>query len=86
MAKKKFYNEGEYDSLNAARNKQRSDFHMISENRSAIANMPQEVMYKMWPKPKQYHDYGLDDTIKGIDEQMNKDNSKMESHMQPEKY
>lgn len=78
--------EGNYEGLNNARDKERSDFNMISEDRSAIANLPQGVMYKPWPKSKHYHDYGLDDTIRGIDEQQDKDNSKMERFMQPEKY
>ena len=78
--------EGNYEGLNNARNMERSDFNMIKEDKMAIANLPQMVMYKEWPKSKKYHDYGLDDTIRGIDEQMGKDNSKMESHLQPEKY
>jgi len=91
--KKKFYgrqakafDNGNYEGLNQARDMERSDFDMINEDKKAIANLPQEVMYKMWPKANHYHDYGLDDTIRGIDEQMDKDNRKMESHLQPEKY
>ena len=80
------FDTGNYEGLNRARNMERSDSHMISEDKSAIANLPQQVMYKEWPKAKHYHDYGLDDTIRGIDEQQDKDNSKMEKHLQPEKY
>ena len=80
------FDQGNYEGLNNARDMERSSFHMISEDKSAIANMPQQVMYKAWPKARHYHDYGLDDTIRGIDEQQDKDNSKMERHLQPEKY
>ena len=80
------YDVGNYEGLNRARDMERSDFSMINEDRSAIANLPQQVMYKEWPKARHYHDYGLDDTIKGIDRQLDKDNAKMESHLQPEKY
>lgn len=85
MAKKRHY-EGSYEGLENARNMERKDFSMISEDRSAIANLPQSVKYTSWPKSSHYHDYGLDDTISGINEQQRKDNSKMEKHLQPEKY
>ncbi len=80
------FDQGNYEGLNNARDMERTSFNMISEDKHAIANLPQEVMYKAWPKARHYHDYGLDDTIRGIDEQMDKDNGKMESHLQPEKY
>lgn len=89
MAKKRFHGraeQGSYEGLNGARKLEAADSGMISENKSAIANLPQEVMYKMWPKAHHYENYGLDDTIRGIDEQMSKDGNKMKSHLQPEKY
>jgi len=58
----------------------------ISENKSAVANLPQESVYKPWPKSGEYKDFDLDDTIKGIDEQISKDVAKMKKHLQPEKY
>ena len=58
----------------------------ISESKSSVANMPQEVSYKPWPKGGHYEDYYLDDTISGIDKQMDEDGMKMKKHLQPGKY
>lgn len=71
MAKKRYYSS------------ERSE---IREDKSSIANLPQSVSYKPWPKGGRYEDYGLDDTISGIDEQLDKDGAKMKKHLQPEKY
>ncbi len=80
MAKKRFY-DGDYSgNLNSARRQERNDFSMISENKSACANLPQEVMYKPWPKGSDYANYDLDDTIKGIDSQEREDVSGMKRH------
>ena len=58
----------------------------ISESKSSVANMPQEVSYKPWPKGGHYEDYYLDDTISGIDKQMDEDGAKMKKHLQHGKY
>jgi len=58
----------------------------ISEDKSSIANLPQNASYKPWPKAGSYEDYDLDDTIKGIDMQMDEDGAKMKKHIQPGKY
>lgn len=80
MAKKRFY-DGDYSgNLNAARKQEARDFGMISEDKSACANMPQQVIYREWPKAGHYADYNLDDTIKGVDKQMNEDGSGMARH------
>ena len=50
---------------------------MISEDRNATANLPQDVKYHAWPKTGLYGDFDLDDTIKGIDEQIDADGRKM---------
>lgn len=85
MAKKRFY-DGDYSGLNAAREQQARDFSMISEDKSACANLPQQVKYHAWPKPGSYASYDLDDTIKGIDGQMNADGSGMRKHKSKSKY
>lgn len=58
----------------------------ISEDKSSIANLPQNASYKPWPKAGSYEDYGLDDTISGINDQMNSDGAKMKKQIQPGKY
>ena len=40
------------------------------------AGMPSELIHKDWPKAGSPMNYGLDDTIEGIDKQIEKDTSK----------
>jgi hypothetical protein len=78
--------EDMYAGLDSRRSLERRDSGMINEDRNAIANLPQQVSYKLWPTARHYKDFGLDDTIRGIDHQQDLDNSRMEQHLQPEKY
>lgn len=77
---------GSYEGLESARNTERRDSMMISEDRSAVANMPQNVIYKAWPKAGQYANYNLNDTISGINAQMDEDGRKMRSNKGGNKY
>lgn len=43
---------------------------MISEDRSAPANLPQHVVHKYYPKEGYMDRYELDDTIEGVDDQI----------------
>lgn len=72
--------------MDARRSEERRDFGMLSENKTACANMPQEVKYHAWPTAPHYTDYGLDDTIRGIDQQMREDETQTRKHLQPGKY
>jgi hypothetical protein len=58
MAKKKYYG---------------SKGGMISEDHSAFANLPQNVIMKSYPEIVYGMRQQLDDTITGIDQQMNDD-------------
>lgn len=82
----RFYEEGSSKELNYARRKEAQDFAMISEDKSAIANLPQEKMYKEWPKVGHYASYDLDDTIRGVDKQMDEDGAQMARHKSKSKY
>jgi hypothetical protein len=62
------------------------DAGMISEDHSAIANMPQHVMIKDWPKGGSYMPETINDKISGIDRQMDEDGSKRARHERPHKY
>jgi len=53
---------------------------MLSEDHSAIANMPQEVKYHAWASERPYMDSHLDDTISGIDHQQREDMSVAKRH------
>ena len=92
MAAKRHYSsehsirDGSYSGEYARRTQEMEDAGMIGNDRSAIANMPQEVMMKPWVNSSEtYMPENLDDTARGIDMQMNKDNSQRKKHFRPEK-
>jgi hypothetical protein len=59
---------------------------MISEDHSAFANLPQEVIMKEYKKPD-YTDFdNLDDTITGIDRQIDADVMQARRHKSKSKY
>jgi hypothetical protein len=89
--RKRFYNEGSYEGLESARNQEREDFDMISEGRNDIANLPQDVKYYLWSMSEVGENEDLDDTIRGIDEQIRDDATKhgpggIKNKKFPEKY
>lgn len=84
MAKKRFHSGA--SALNVERRAEARDFSMISEDKSACANLPQDVKYHAWPKAGHYAEYSLDDTIRGIDKQMNEDGAGMRRHKSRSKY
>ena len=45
-----------------------SYYGMISEDHSAPANMPQEVVHKYYTKNDYFNSHELDDSIRGIDD------------------
>lgn len=81
---KRHYDES-YAGHAGRRKQEMRDAGMISEDHSAIANMPQNVMMKAYPKEGGYLPENLDDTLSGVDRQMSKDNSKKMSHLDPKK-
>jgi len=83
-----FHHQGDderYAGYSARRTQEMEDAGMIHENRNAIANLPQEVMIKAYPKSAPHMPEGLDDTISGVDRQMEYDNSKRREHFYPKK-
>lgn len=59
---------------------------MLSEDHSATANLPQEVVYEYYPKREYMDSHYLDDTIKGVDDN-NRDNiSRVDSHQSDSMY
>jgi hypothetical protein len=62
------------------------DGDLIHEDRNAMANLPQEVIMKPYKKPD-YTDFdNLDDTITGIDRQIDSDVSIAKRHKSKSKY
>ena len=78
--------EGHYEGHAGRRHQEMMDSGMISEDHSAIANLPQGVMIKDWAHKGSYMPENLDDTARGIDRQMDEDGSKRSRHERPHKY
>ena len=70
---------------NATERMQKHDSSMISEDHNAIANLPQQVIMKDWADHEAYLPDILDDTIVGINKQINYDDSKRKEHFMPKK-
>lgn len=71
--------------MDPRRRQEMEDAGMIHEDHSAIANLPQNVMVKAYPKTGPYLPEVLDDTIRGVDRQMDGDDSKRAEHFMPKK-
>lgn len=77
-----------YAGMDARRRQEMQDAGMISEDRSAVANLPQNVVMKEYP-PVDYDSYNLNDDIRGVDVQMRDDlrgAKKKSGQAYPEKY
>jgi hypothetical protein len=83
--KKGMESRDHYSGESARRTQEMQDAGMIHYNHSEIANLPQEVMIKPYPKTGPYLPEGLDDTIAGVDRQMDYDDSKRREHFHPKK-
>ena len=83
MAKR--YYDGMYSGIIPRKAQEEKDSRMIWEDRSAIANLPQQVVYKEYPKVSYGSPEGLDDTLYGIDRQV-KDDLKGKKPINSEKY
>lgn len=76
---------GAYEGPASRRRMEMMDAGMIHEDRSQIANLPQEVMIKPYPMTGPYMPEELDDTIRGVDRQMDYDDHKRKEHFFPKK-
>jgi len=89
MAEKKRHHHSEMKHHSAHHERRMHEMReagMISEDKSAVANMPQSVMYKPWGGRYDELDHGQDDTIRGIDEQRNADHAVAKRHNKPSKW
>lgn len=80
MAKKRFYKKESQQMM------QKRDAGMISEDRSACANLPQQVIQKEWPRTSYFDHSELNDKISGIDRQMDADVNGASRHRSKSKY
>jgi len=88
MADKKRYYESRdlYAGKDSRRRQEMEDGGMIREDHSQVANLPQEVMYRPYPKISSYLPEDLDDTIRGIDYQIDDlDGGKVRKGLNPKK-
>ncbi len=57
----------------------------LYEDRNAVANLPQEVIYRPYGDPVGYLDQSMDDAISGVDYQRGYDMRKAKEHFYPKK-
>lgn len=57
---------------------------MMPSGSGALANMPQNVVMREYPKPYDGMPEDLDDSIRGIDNKIKAANSKKRANMKPE--
>lgn len=74
-----------YAGMEPRRRQEMRDAGMITEDHRAIANMPQEVRYHAYPRVYGYLPEDLDDTLRGVDRQMDLDNDRKMRHYFPKK-
>jgi hypothetical protein len=74
-----------YAGMEPRRRQEMEDAGMIHEDHDAIANLPQNVMMVKYPKTGPYMPEGLEDSIRGIDHQMDYDDNKRKEHFYPKK-
>lgn len=84
MAKR--YHDGGYAGMDSRRAQESEDGSMIREDHSATANLPQGVIMKPWADHEAYLPEDIDDTVRGVDRQINQlDNAKRDRHLEPKK-
>lgn len=74
-----------YDSMDSRRKQERMDGEMISEDHSAMANLPQSPIMKFYARPDGFMTEGLNDSISGVDAQINLDARQRDKHLNPKK-
>ena len=80
------YRDGHYEGYNDRRKQELRDAGMIHEDHRQIANLPQEVRMEPYPMTGPYTPEDLDDTLRGVDRQMNFDNEQKMRHFFPKKF
>ena len=74
-----------YAGVDPRRRMEMMDSGMINEDAGAMANLPQHVMIKPYPRAGHTMAPYLDDTIHGVDKQMDYDDNKKRAHFMPKK-
>lgn len=74
-----------YAGMEPRRRQEMEDAGYIHEDQRAIANLPQNVIMRPYPYTGPYLPEGLEDSIRGVDHQMDYDDSKRREHFYPKK-
>ena len=77
--------EERYEGLDPARRMEYKDAAMIKEDRNAPANLPQNVILKYFPKSNCYMPEVLDDSLGGVDKQIDLDVNAVRRGFAPKK-
>lgn len=77
--------DGHYAGAEPRRRQEMMDAGMIHEDPRAVANLPQHVVMSYYPKDANFLPENLDDTLRGIDHQLDYDNGKKLGHLYPKK-
>ena len=85
MKHAKHLGSAHYDGMDARRHQEHVDGQMLSEDHSAVANLPQGVVMKPFGRSEGYLPDGLNDGITGIDNQRGLDHRQMMRHYAPKK-
>ena len=75
-----------YEAIDPRRRLEYEDSMILNEDPNAIANLPQDVKYHKWPRTSSGPQYNIDDTVHGVDVQMDKDMKGFKREFDPEKY
>lgn len=74
-----------YAGAEPRRRQEMSDMGMIHEDHREVANLPQQVVMRPYGGGSSYLPEDLDDTIRGIQRQMDYDDGKRMQHFYPKK-
>lgn len=75
-----------YAGMPARKRQEIEDKNMIHEDATQIANLPQYVKIEAYPKsPRSYLPEGIDDSIRGVDMQIDYDGEQRDTHFYPKK-
>lgn len=82
------YHQGPHDSRSerSRRHKEMYGMGMIDEDHSAVANLPQGVKMGSYEQTGPWMPEIIDDTLKGVDKQMDRDDSQRRKYMKLHKF